>query len=414
MENFVALKKKYEEIKEKNLCLDMSRGKPAPVQLDTVSDILTNISSVDECILPSGFDCRNYGGLDGLPQIKSLFASILEVDEKEVIIGGNSSLNMMYDTMARAMIFGTYEGAEPWVKQGEISFLCPVPGYDRHFAISETFGIKMINVPYKEDGPDMDFIENAVANDESIKGMWCVPKYSNPTGITYSDEVVRRFAALKPKAKDFRIFWDNAYVVHDLFDGGEKLLNVFEEAKKVGNEDMFYIFASTSKISLPGNGIAAFASSKKNVDHALSKIKFQTIGPDKINQLRHAKRFPDLNAILVQMEKHAELIRPKFKAVLEAFEKELSDVEGVWWSKPKGGYFISLNLPKGKAKLVVSMAKEAGLVLTSAGASYPYGFDPDDSNIRISPTYPTLDELNKALDLLCTVVKIACHKDYEN
>jgi len=414
MEDFVALKNKYEEIKGKKLCLDMSRGKPASAQLDTVEGILTNIKSGDECILSSGLDCRNYGGVDGLPQIKALFASILEVDEKELIISGNSSLNIMFDTVARAMIFGTYEGATPWGKAGEISFLCPVPGYDRHFAICETFGIKMINVPYKADGPDMDFIENAVSNDESIKGIWCVPKYSNPTGITYSDDVVRRFAALKPKAEDFRIFWDNAYVVHDLFDGGEKLLNVLEEAKKVGNEDMFYIFASTSKISLAGAGISAFASSKKNIEHALSKIKFQTIGPDKINQLRHAKLYPDIDAVRDQMEKHAQIIRPKFEAVLEAFDKELSDVEGVWWSKPKGGYFISLNLPKGKAKLAVSMAKEAGLVLTSAGASFPYGVDPDDSNIRIAPTFPTLPELNKALDLLCTVIKLVCHKDYEN
>ena len=411
--DFAVLKSKYEKIKSENRKLDMSRGKPAPAQLDTANVLLGAITTGEECILSSGVDCRNYGGVDGIPQIKSLFAQMLEVDEKEIIVGGNSSLNIMFDTIARAMIFGTYEGATPWMNSGKISFLCPAPGYDRHFAICETFGINMISVPYKADGPDMDFIEKAVAEDDSIKGIWCVPKYSNPTGITYSNEVVRRFASLKPKAKDFRVFWDNAYVVHDLFDGGEALLNVLDEAKKLGNEDMFYIFASTSKISFAGSGIAVFASSKKNIDHALSKIKFQTIGPDKINQLRHAKLYPNIDAVKAQMEKHAEIIRPKFVAVLNAFEKELSDIEGVWWSKPKGGYFISLNLPKGKAKKAVALAKEAGLVLTPAGASFPYGNDPDDSNIRIAPTYPTPAELNQALELLCTVVKLVCHKDFE-
>lgn len=410
MEDFAFLQNKYNEIKNENRKFDMSRGKPSPAQLDTVNHILTAVSTGEDCIL-SGVDCRNYGGADGLPQMKELFASILETTPDKVIISGNSSLNIMFDTVARAMIFGTYEGATPWMNSGKISFLCPVPGYDRHFAITEAFGINMINVPYNNDGPDMDFIENAVANDESIKGIWCVPKYSNPTGVTYSDEVVKRFAALKPKAKDFRVFWDNAYVVHDLYEGGEKLLSVLEEAEKLGNEDLFYVFASTSKISFAGAGIAAMASSKKNVEFALAKMKYQTIGPDKINQLRHLKLFPNKEAVLDQMKIHAEIIRPKFDAVFEAFEKELSSVKGVWWSKPKGGYFISLNLPRGKAKKVVSMAKEAGLVLTPAGASYPYGYDPDDSNIRIAPSYPTLDELKQALELLCTVVKIVCYEE---
>ncbi len=408
------LKDKYEKIKSENRKFDMSRGKPAPAQLDTVNDLLTVISDGKECILPSGVDYRNYGGVDGIPQIKSLFADILEISENELVISGNSSLNVMFDTVARAMIFGTTDGEKPWMNAGKISFLCPVPGYDRHFAICETFGINMINVPYKEDGPDMDFVEKAVSEDETIKGIWCVPKYSNPTGITYSDEVVRRFAMLKPKAKDFRVFWDNAYVVHDLYDGGEKLLNVLEEAKKYGNEDMFYIFASTSKISFAGAGISVFASSRKNIEHALERIKFQTIGPDKINQLRHAKLYPDYNAVLKQMEKHAEIIRPKFDAVLNAFEKELSGIDGVWWSRPKGGYFISLNLPFGKAKKAVALAKEAGLILTPAGASFPYGVDPDDTNIRIAPTYPTLPELEQALELLCTVIKLVCSEGYED
>ncbi len=410
MEDFAYLQNKYNTIKNENRKFDMSRGKPSPAQLDTVNHILTAVSTGEDCIL-SGVDCRNYGGADGLPPMKELFASILETTPDKVIISGNSSLNIMFDTVARAMIFGTYEGATPWMNLGKISFLCPVPGYDRHFAITEAFGINMINVPYNNDGPDMDFIENAVANDESIKGIWCVPKYSNPTGVTYSDEVVKRFAALKPKAKDFRVFWDNAYVVHDLYEGGENLLSVLEEAEKLGNEDLFYVFASTSKISFAGAGIAAMASSKKNIEFALAKMKYQTIGPDKINQLRHLKLFPNKEAVLDQMKIHAEIIRPKFDAVFEAFEKELSSVEGVWWSKPKGGYFISLNLPRGKAKKVVSMAKEAGLVLTPAGASYPYGFDPDDSNIRIAPSYPTLDELKQALELLCTVVKIVCYEE---
>ncbi len=410
MEDFVVLKNKYEKIKSENLKLDMSRGKPAPAQLDTVNGMLNNISSKEDYILSSGIDCRNYGGVDGIPQIKMLFAEMLQVDTSEVIIGGNSSLNIMYDTVARAMLFGTHEGATPWMKCGKISFLCPAPGYDRHFAICEAFGINMITVPYKDDGPDMDFVEKAALSDESIKGIWCVPKYSNPTGITYSDDVVKRFASLKTKSNDFRVFWDNAYAVHDLYDGGECLLNVLDEAKKTGNEDMFYIFASTSKISYAGSGIAAFVSSKKNVDFALSKIKSQTIGPDKINQVRHAKMYPDMNAIRKQMEAHASIIRPKFDAVLRAFEKELSNIEGVWWSKPKGGYFVSLNLPKGKAKKVVAMAKEAGLVLTPAGASFPYGNDPLDSNIRIAPTYPSLEELEMALELLCTVVKLVCYE----
>lgn len=406
----MVLKNKYEKIKSENLKLDMSRGKPAPAQLDTVNGMLNNISSKEDYILSSGIDCRNYGGVDGIPQIKMLFAEMLQVDTSEVIIGGNSSLNIMYDTVARAMLFGTHEGATPWMKCGKISFLCPAPGYDRHFAICEAFGINMITVPYKDDGPDMDFVEKAALSDESIKGIWCVPKYSNPTGITYSDDVVKRFASLKTKSNDFRVFWDNAYAVHDLYDGGECLLNVLDEAKKTGNEDMFYIFASTSKISYAGSGIAAFVSSKKNVDFALSKIKSQTIGPDKINQVRHAKMYPDMNAIRKQMEAHASIIRPKFDAVLRAFEKELSNIEGVWWSKPKGGYFVSLNLPKGKAKKVVAMAKEAGLVLTPAGASFPYGNDPLDSNIRIAPTYPSLEELEMALELLCTVVKLVCYE----
>jgi aspartate/methionine/tyrosine aminotransferase len=277
---------------------------------------------------------------------------------------------------------------------------------------AKVMGFELITVPMLPTGPDMDMVEELV-KDPKVKGIWCVPKYSNPTGNTYSDETVTRLAKMECAAPDFRIIWDNAYVVHDLYDGGEKLLNVLEEAKKNGTEDMFYIFASTSKISFAGSGIAVFASSKRNIEHALSKIKFQTIGPDKINQLRHMKLYPNLEAVKEQMEKHASIIRPKFDLVLEAFEKEFSAIEGVWWSKPKGGYFVSLNLPEGKAKKVVALAKEAGLVLTPAGASFPYGKDPLDSNIRIAPTYPTIEELKKALELLCVVVKLVCHSDYE-
>ena len=384
----------------------MARGKPAADQLDTVEGLLSVLKTNDQCIV-NGVDYRNYGILDGIPAAKKLFSQILCTPEDQIIVGGNSSLNMMHDTVSRAMIRGVTEGSKPWCKYDKISFLCPVPGYDRHFSICEYFGINMINVPLGEDGPDMDMVERLVSEDETIKGMWCVPKYSNPTGITYSDETLKRFAALKPKAKDFRVFWDNAYVIHDLCDGGDFLGNILDIAKEYGNEDLFYVFTSTSKVSFPGAGMACMAASKANIARIKADLSFQTIGYDKLNQLRHTLFYPDLEAVMKQMNVHLEHIKPKFALVLDAFEKELSDIDGVSWTKPHGGYFINLKVPNGTAKRVVSLAKDAGLVLTGAGASFPYGVDPEDANLRIAPTYPSFEELEKAVAVLCCCVKLA-------
>lgn len=384
----------------------MARGKPAADQLDTVEGLLSVLKTNDQCIV-NGVDYRNYGILDGIPAAKKLFSQILCTPEDQIIVGGNSSLNMMHDTVSRAMIRGVAEGSKPWCKYDKISFLCPVPGYDRHFAICEYFGINMINIPLGEDGPDMDRVERLVSEDETIKGMWCVPKYSNPTGITYSDETLKRFAALKPKAKDFRVFWDNAYVIHDLCDGGDFLGNILDIAKEYGNEDLFYVFTSTSKVSFPGAGMACMAASKANIARIKTDLGFQTIGYDKLNQLRHTLFYPDLEAVMKQMNVHLEHIKPKFVLVLDAFEKELSDIDGVSWTKPNGGYFINLKVPNGTAKRVVSLAKDAGLVLTGAGASFPYGVDPEDANLRIAPTYPSFEELEKAVAVLCCCVKLA-------
>lgn len=384
----------------------MARGKPAADQLDTVEGLLSVLKTNDQCIV-NGVDYRNYGILDGIPAAKKLFSQILCTPEDQIIVGGNSSLNMMHDAVSRAMIRGVTEGSKPWCKYDKISFLCPVPGYDRHFSICEYFGINMINVPLGDDGPDMDMVERLVSEDETIKGMWCVPKYSNPTGITYSDETLKRFAALKPKAKDFRVFWDNAYVIHDLCDGGDFLGNILDIAKEYGNEDLFYVFTSTSKVSFPGAGMACMAASKANIARIKADLSFQTIGYDKLNQLRHTLFYPDLEAVMKQMKVHLEHIKPKFVLVLDAFEKELSGIDGVSWTKPNGGYFINLKVPNGTAKRVVSLAKDAGLVLTGAGASFPYGVDPEDANLRIAPTYPSFEELEKAVAVLCCCVKLA-------
>ncbi|HBL83344.1 MAG: aminotransferase [Clostridiales bacterium GWF2_38_85] len=405
--DYNALLNEYNGYKQQELKLDMSRGKPAENQLDTAERILTVIQTNADCFSRDGIDCRNYGNLTGIPEVRELFSNILGVSPDEVIAGGNSSLNLMYDTVARAMSHGVKKGSKPWSKYDKISFLCPVPGYDRHFAICEYNNINMINVPMIAEGPDMDVVEMYIKNDDTIKGIWCVPKYSNPTGITYSDETVMRFANLKPKADDFRVFWDNAYALHDINDKADKLLNVLEAAKKVGNEDLFYIFTSTSKISYAGAGIAALACSKNNINAVLEGLKVQTIGYDKINQLRHCRMFPTFESVLEQMQKHLKIVKPKFVAVLEAFEKNLSGVEDINWTNPNGGYFISLNLPNGTAKRVVQLAKEAGVTLTPAGATYPYGVDPEDRNIRVAPTYPSLAELNKALPIMCCCAKLA-------
>ncbi len=401
------LKAEYENYKSMGLKLNMARGKPSDAQLDTVERLLGAITHTEDCFTQDGIDCRNYGVLDGIPEAKRLFASMLEVTPEEVIVGGNSSLNLMYDTLARAMSHGVKAGCRPWSKYEKISFLCPVPGYDRHFAICEYMGINMINVPMTPEGPDMDIVEMYVSSDETIKGIWCVPKYSNPTGVSYSDETVRRFARLRPKAEDFRVFWDCAYVLHDINDTPDYVLNILDEAKPYGNEDMFYLFASTSKITYPGAGIAAMACSKANVKMITEELKIQTIGYDKLNQLRHCRIFPDFESLKAQMQVHLEIIRPKFMAVLEAFDREFSGLENISYTRPNGGYFISLDVPDGCASKVVELAAKAGVVVTSAGATFPYGIDPNDRNIRIAPTYPTLDELKQALKVLCCCVKLA-------
>ena len=395
---------KYDELKAKGLKLDMSRGKPNTEQLDIsmgMIDTLTDYNLVGE----QGVDCRNYGVLDGIIEAKRLLSAMIECPV-DIIIYGNSSLNVMYDTVARSMTHGVM-GSTPWAKLDKVKFLCPVPGYDRHFAITEFFGIEMINIPMTEDGPDMDMVEDLVSKDEAIKGIWCVPKYSNPMGITYSDETVRRFANLKPAAEDFRIYWDNAYCIHHLYeDHQDHILEILEECEKAGNPDMVFKFCSTSKVTFPGSGIAAISASKANLDFIKKQMSVQTIGHDKLNQLRHARFFGDFNGMLEHMKKHADIIRPKFEAVLEMLDKELGDLGIAKWTKPNGGYFIGFDTMDGCAKKVVAMCKEAGVVMTPAGATYPYGKDPHDSNIRIAPTFPSTEELKQACEIFVTCVKL--------
>lgn len=396
----------YESYKARNLKLDMSRGKPAPDQLNLSIEMLTHCLDGDYQS-ENGIDCRNYGVLDGIPEAKALMRPLLGVADDEIIVGGNSSLQLMYDTIARAMLLGVLGGDKPWCKNNKVKFLCPAPGYDRHFAICESIGIEMITVPYLEDGPDMDMVEKLVSEDEEIKGIWCVPMYSNPTGISYSDTVVRRFANLKPKAKDFRIFWDNAYCVHHLTDTPDKILNILEECKKAGNPDMVLMFTSTSKISFPGGGLACIGASKDNIKFIDSQMTYQTIGYDKLNQLRHAKFFKDFDGITAHMEKHKAIIAPKFKIVLDMLNKEVAPCGIAKWHNPNGGYFVSFTGMDGTAKRIVALCKEAGVVLTGAGATYPYGKDPHDSNIRIAPTFPTCDELQTAMEIFCVSAKLA-------
>lgn len=408
-EELEGLYKEYNKIKESGISLDMSRGKPGPDQLDLSMDMLDVFNSESDLKASNGFDCRNYGVLDGIPEAKKMMADIMECNPENVIIGGNASLNLMYDAISRAYTHGIM-GETPWCKLDKVKWLCPVPGYDRHFGITEHFGIEMINIPLKEDGPDMDMIEELVSKDVSIKGIWCVPKYENPTGLSYSDEVVKRMAALKPAAKDFRIFWDNAYAIHHLYDEEEKqdtILNIIDECKKAGNEDMVYEFASTSKVTFPGSGIAAIASSVANVDEIKKRMSVQTIGFDKMNQLRHVKYFKNAEGVKKHMAKHAAKLRPKFEAVLKMLDAELDGYGIATWTKPNGGYFISFDVMEGCAKKVVNMCKEAGMVLTGAGAPFPYGIDPKDSNIRIAPSYPSPEELIDASKILIVCTKIA-------
>lgn len=399
------LDKQYEEVKAKSLKLDMSRGKPSASQLDMEMDfmgILKNTSLMSE----AGIDCRNYGLLDGIPEARRLLGDMLGISPERVIICGNASLTVMYDAIAHSMMFGVL-GSTPWCKLDKVKFLCPVPGYDRHFAITEQFGIEMINIPMTPQGPDMDLVEKLVSEDEAVKGIWCVPKYSNPQGITYSDETVRRFAALKPAAEDFRIYWDNAYAIHDVFeDKSDTLLEIFNECEKAGNPDIVYEFCSTSKVMFPGSGISAIAASEANLKEIRQRLSIQTIGFDKLNQLRHVKYFKDIEGMKAHMKKHAAIMRPKFEAVLEVLERELSGLEIGSWIRPNGGYFISFDSMEGCAKEIVGKCLEAGVVLTGAGATYPYKKDPSDSNIRLAPTFPEPKELAVATDLFVLCVKL--------
>lgn len=400
------LHKEYEEAKAKGLQLDMSRGKPSPAQLDMEKDFLGMVISDADVTTETGVDCRNYGLLDGIPEARTLLADMLEVSADKVIVFGNSSLNVMYDTITRSMLLGVL-GNTPWCKLDKVKFLCPVPGYDRHFAITEQFGIEMINIPMKEDGPDMDLVEKYVNEDSAVKGIWCVPKYSNPQGYTYSDETVKRFAALKPAAEDFRIFWDNAYAVHDLYeDRSDKLLEILGECEKAGNPDMVYEFCSTSKVTFPGAGIAAIVTSPANVEQIKAAMTIQTIGYDKLNQLRHTKYFKNIDGMKAHMKRHAAIMRPKFEAVLKVLESELAGLGIGSWTNPNGGYFISFDAMEGCAKAIVEKCKEAGVILTGAGATYPYKKDPKDSNIRLAPTFPSPEELSVATDLFVLCVKL--------
>ena len=400
----------YEDAKGKGLSLNMARGKPGASQLDLSLPMLDVINSDSDMKTMLGNDTRNYGDLDGIGECRRLMAEMMGVQKDNVIICGNSSLNIMYDTVSRSMMKGV-NGSTPWCKLDTVKFLCPVPGYDRHFAITEYFGIEMINIPLYEDGPDMDLVEQYVNTDPSVKGIWCVPKYSNPTGISYSDEVVRRFANLKPAAEDFRIYWDNAYCIHHLYeDKQDQILNILEECEKAGNPNMVYIFASTSKISFPGSGVSAIATSMENEKFIMSQMTIQTIGHDKINQLRHAKYFKNLAGLEEHMKKHADLMRPKFEAVLDVLERELAGLEIGSWIKPRGGYFISFDAMEGCAKAIVAKCKEAGVTLTGAGATFPYGKDPKDSNIRIAPSYPEMDELMEACKIFILCVKLVSVK----
>ena len=410
-EELLALKKdldqQFADVKAQGLALDMSRGKPGKDQLDLSMGMMQVLANTSELSCETGVDCRNYGVIDGIPEAKRLLGAMSEVDPEHIIIYGNSSLNVMFDSIARSMTHGVM-GNTPWCKLDKVKFLCPVPGYDRHFKITEFFGIEMINVPMTPEGPDMDMVEKLVSEDAAIKGIWCVPKYSNPQGYTYSKETVERFARLKPAAPDFRIYWDNAYSIHHLYDDNQDfLVEILTECAKAGNPDLVYKFTSTSKVSFPGSGIAAVAASKANLKDFRSYMQIQTIGHDKLNQLRHVRFFKNLEGLHAHMRKHADLIRPKFEMVLNTLESELGGLGIGEWTKPHGGYFISFESMEGCAKDIVAKAKEAGVVMTDAGATYPYGKDPKDSNIRIAPTFPTLSELEEAAKIFVLCVKLS-------
>ncbi len=399
------LEKEYEEIKALGLSLDMSRGKPGADQLDLSVDMLNVMVNAEDCKAENGFDCRNYGVLDGIPECKKLFADMLQVDVKNIVIGGSSSLNLMYDYINQCMYLGV-AGCEPWSKQGKVKFICNVPGYDRHFAITEFFGIEMISVEMDDNGPDVEKIKELV-KDPMVKGVFCVPKYSNPTGVTYSEEKVRALASLKPAAKDFRVIWDNAYIVHELTDTPDKLLNIFDACKEFGTEDFFVEFTSTSKITFPGAGVSAIAASDSNIAEIKKRLNFQTISYDKLNQLRHVKYLKDVDGVKSYMQKHADIIAPKFNIVLDMLANEIKPLGIGKWVETKGGYFISYDTVGSSAKRIGELCKNAGLVLTTVGATYPYGIDPEDKNIRIAPTFPSVDNLKKAMEVFCLCAKLA-------
>ncbi len=409
-EELVSLKEeldgKFEEAKSKGLKLDMSRGKQSTAQLDMTMSIMNVFDSDSILKTEDGIDCRNYGLMDGIPEVKKLLGDMMGVPAENVLVYGNSSLSVMYDAISHSVTHGVM-GSTPWCKLDKVKFLCPVPGYDRHFKITEYFGIEMICIPMTADGPDMDLVEKYVNGDEAVKGIWCVPKYSNPQGISYSDETVRRFANLKPAAKDFRIYWDNAYAVHHLYDDKQdEILEILSECEKAGNPDIVFEFCSTSKVSFAGGGIAGMAASSANLDYIREGMTVRTIGYDKVNQLRHVKYFKNIDGIREHMKKHADIIRPKFEAVLQVLDREIGGLGIGEWNKPVGGYFISFEAMEGCAKAIVAKCKEAGVVMTGAGATYPYGKDPKDSNIRIAPTFPTPEEMAEATDLFVLCVKL--------
>ncbi len=404
-EEYAQVKAEYKRYQNMDLHLDMSRGKPCREQLDLSMGLMDALSSDEDLSCEDGTDCRNYGVLDGIHEAKVLIGDMMENHPDNIIIYGNSSLNVMFDAVSRAFTHGVM-GNKPWCQQGQIKFLCPVPGYDRHFAITEYFGIEMIPVPLSADGPDMDMVEKLVSEDASIKGIWCVPKYANPSGTSYSDETVRRMARLKPAAPDFRIFWDNAYGIHQLYDTNQDhLIEILAECKRAGNPDLVYKFASTSKITFPGSGIAAMATSLNNLEDIRRQMGIQTIGHDKVNQLRHVRFFKDIHGMMEHMRLHADIIRPKFEAVEDIFEENLGGLGIGTWTKPNGVYFISFDSMEGCAKGIVDRAQKAGVKLTGAGATWPYHKDPKDSNIRIAPTYPTLEDLKTAAKLFTVCVR---------
>ena len=409
-ELLVQLKAEYKKMQAKDLRLDMSRGKPSLEQLDLSMGLMDVLNSDSDLRWEDGTDCRNYGVLDGIKEAKELMGDMMEVPYDHLIIYGNSSLNIMYDTISRSYTHGVM-GNTPWCKLDKVKFICVVPGYDRHFGVTEYFGIENVCVPMLETGPDMDLVEKLVSTDESIKGIWCVPKYSNPTGNSYSDETVRRFARLKPAAKDFRIYWDNAYTIHHLYDlDQDHLIEILAECKRAGNPDMVYKFASTSKVSFPGSGIAAIASSLNNLEDIKKQLKNQTIGHDKVNQLRHVRYFKNIHGMVEHMKKHADSLRPKFEAVESILEKELGGLGIAKWTNPKGGYFISFDTMDGCAKDVVDACKKAGVVMTPAGATYPGGKDPHDRNIRIAPSFPPAEDMKTAAQLLALCTKLVSVK----